>query len=158
MRKLATDKVISSREHCDIHILIRCLIILVTVCFAYSTHVGERRIDWLGLLLDLEREQRPLKGWNCPFPTTSFAESFNLETCSIVWKQAKWESKIPMETSFSLKLGENPYIWLKIIVFYPKNYNVSKVNDIDSLLLSRRLSIKEDYLYRKGRAHFQAHN
>ena len=38
--------------------------------FAYFTKVGERRVDWLGLLLDLEREQRSLKGWNCPFLTT----------------------------------------------------------------------------------------
>ena len=52
-----------------LHILIRCLILLITVCFAYSTQVGERRVDWLGLLLDLEREQRSLEGWNCPYPT-----------------------------------------------------------------------------------------
>ena len=35
-------------------------------CFIY---IGVGRVDWLGLLLDLEREQRPIKGWNCPVPT-----------------------------------------------------------------------------------------
>ena len=42
--------------------------LLITVRFAYSTQVGERRVDWLGLLLYLEREQQSLKGWNCRFP------------------------------------------------------------------------------------------
>ena len=49
----------------------RCLLILITVCFAFSTQVGERRVDWLGLLLDF---------------TTRMSQANVLATHSYLWK------------------------------------------------------------------------
>ena len=77
-----------------LHILIRCLLVLITVGFAYSTQVRERRVDWLcgHCQMIAEHDCQTWMEFTIPYKPTFlwFYKFFVLKLCQIISYCFKW--------------------------------------------------------------------